>query len=436
MGVGACVARLPPGPRPAGPPWPPLQAANHRILRVNFRTLTLAMLSIALAGTLAGTIVGIFLESDEAWRLAGTSLILTIMSGIWAAVTRAGESRATPVVLTTVIGTGCAAACFVGATWMPINATFGSLMASGASFLGATIAGAMSMRALAFPLTGRSGRVAFGIQMAALACWLAASWAIPPVVGDDGFRGWIIMLASPIAFMICFGDARERNRLPELAALTILGLAVVILLTIAADAQQPWNLGSDERRSMERRGALAVMLATVALAVGMLRVFRHARGGRVARVIHWATVAAVVIEGALLTAYIVEFRQGDTVERVLVAFPAMILSGGAISAVLDRMARAIKAVSVLDLKDLQCDCPRCKHRQRIPVDGRMHPCARCGLGFSIVLSQRQCFACSYDLSGSLGAVTCPECGAPVVTQPLALAGAVPPPPVAGPSSAT
>jgi len=143
----------------------------------------------------------------------------------------------------------------------------------------------------------------------------------------------------------------------------------------------------------------------------------------------------VVIEGALLTAYIVEFRAGDAMERVLVAFPAMILSGGAISAVLDRMARAIKAVSVLDLKDLQCDCPRCKHRQRIPVDGRMHPCARCGLGFSIVLSQRQCFACSYDLAGSLGAVTCPECGAPVVTQPLALVGAVPPPPVADPSSA-
>ena len=402
---------------------------------MNFRTLTLAMLSIALAGTLAGTVVGIFLESDEAWRLAGTSLILTIMSGIWAAVTRAGESRATPVVLTTVIGTGCAAACFVGATWMPINATFGSLMASGASFLGATIAGAMSMRAIAFPLTGRSGRVAFGIQMAALACWLAASWAIPPVVGDDGFRGWIIMLASPIAFMICFGDARERNRLPELAALVILGLAVVIMLTIAADAQQPWNLGIDERRSMERRGALAVMLATVALAVGMLRVFRHARGGRVARVIHWATVAAVVIEGALLTAYIVEFRQGDTMERVLVAFPAMILSGGAISAVLDRMARAIKAVSVADLKDLQCDCPRCRHRQRIATDGRMHPCAKCGLGFSIALTQRQCFVCSYDLSGSLGATTCPECGAPVVTQPLTVAGAAPPPPIDGPSSA-
>jgi hypothetical protein len=141
------------------------------------------------------------------------------------------------------------------------------------------------------------------------------------------------------------------------------------------------------------------------------------------------------MEGGLFFAYIVLPWRGDLSERVLVAMIPMIASGGAISAVLDRMARAIKAVSVADLKDLQCDCPRCKHRQRIAVDGRMHPCARCGLGFSIVLSQRQCFACSYDLSGSLGAVTCPECGAPGVTQPLALVGAVPPPPVADPSSA-
>jgi hypothetical protein len=168
---------------------------------------------------------------------------------------------------------------------------------------------------------------------------------------------------------------------------------------------------------MAEGAGFAVMIASIAVAIGMIRVFRHARGGRIARMIHLTTVASVLLEGALLTVYIWEFQRGDAMERVLAAMPAMILSGGAISAVLDRMARAIKVVSVADLKDLQCDCPRCRHRQRIATDGSMHPCAKCGLGFSIALSQRQCFACSYDLSGSLGATNCPECGVVVVTRP-------------------
>jgi MFS family permease len=410
--------------------------ASLTIPGVNFRTLTLAVLSLSLVTSLGGTLLGLFVDSTEAWRLAGTAMILTVMSGIWAVATRGGDSGTTPVVLTTVIGSGASAAWFCAAVWLPIGTVFEGCMGSGAACLGATVAGAFSMRVLAFPLAVRGAWVAFGLQMAALLAWFAAAWSVAPVIADFGLRGWQFMIASPIAFMVCFGDPRERGATAwQVTGLSLLGIALVIWLGIANGLQQPWNLDEPDRTSMERQGAVAVLVATFALAIGMGRVFRHARGGRWARALHLATVGLVLMEGALLFTYIALGWRGDLAERVLVAMIPMIVSGGAISAVLDRMARAIKAVSVADLKDLQCDCPRCKHRQRIPVDGRMHPCARCGLGFSIVLSQRQCFACSYDLSGSLGAVTCPECGAPVVTQPLALVGAVPPPPVADPSSA-
>lgn len=388
---------------------------------MNFRALTLAVLSLSLAASLGGTLLGLFLESDEAWRLAGTAMILTVMSGVWAVATRGGDAGTTPVVLTTVIGSGASAAFFCAAVWIPLGTVFGGCMGSGAACLGATVAGALSMRALAFPLAVRGAWVAFGLQMAALVAWFAAAWQFGGSV-DDGLRGWQFMAVSPIAFMVCFGEPHERRAMAwQVAGLSLLGIALVIWLGIANDLQQPWNLAEPDRTSMERQGAGAVLLATFALAIGMGRVFRHARGGRWARVLHLVTVGLVLMEGGLFFVYIALGWRGDLAERVLVAMIPMIVCGGAISAVLDRMARAIKATSVLDLKDLQCDCPRCKHRQRVAADGAMHPCARCGLGFSIVLSQRQCFACSYDLAGSLGASTCPECGAPVVTQPASYA---------------
>lgn len=384
---------------------------------MNFRALTLAVLSLSLAASLGGTLLGLFMESNEAWRLAGTAMILTVMSGIWAVATRGGDARTTPVVLTIVIGTGASAAFFCAAVWIPLGTVFQGCMGSGAACLGVSVAAAIAMRGLAYPLAVRGAWVAFGLQMAALVAWFAAAWQFGGSV-DDGLRGWQFMAVSPIAFMVCFGDPRERRAMAwQVAGLSLLGIALMIWLGIANDLQQPWNLAEPDRTSMERQGAGAVLLATFALAIGMGRVFRHARGGRWARVLHLVTVGLVLMEGGLLFVYLALGWHGDLTERVLVAMIPMIVCGGAISAVLDRMARAIKATSVLDLKDLQCDCPRCKHRQRIAVDGAMHPCARCGLGFSIVLSQRQCFACSYDLAGSLGASTCPECGAPVVTQP-------------------
>lgn len=92
--------------------------APHTIHCVNFRTLTLAVLSLSLVATLGGTLLGLFVDSDGAWKLAGSALILTIMSGLWAIVTRAGDSSGTPVVYATVIGSGCSAACFCVSVWL------------------------------------------------------------------------------------------------------------------------------------------------------------------------------------------------------------------------------------------------------------------------------------------------------------------------------
>ena len=398
--------------------------------RVNFRTLTLAVLSLSLVTTLGGTLLGLFVDSDGAWKLAGSALILTIMSGLWAIVTRAGDSSGTPVVYVTVIGSGCAAASFSMSVWLSNGVTFGSCLGSGAAFLGATVAAAASMRALAFPVAMRAGWAAFWTQMAGLLLWLLSAWAFGPGLSDNGLRGWILMGASPIAFLVCFGDPKESGgRGWQFAGLALLGVATLVLLGIANEMQRSWSLSAGSLVSMRRQSAFAIVLATLALVIGMGRVVRYARGGGLARTLHLVTIGLTMFQGFLLAAWIVDVASGDTTERVLVAFPAMILSGAAISAVLDRMARSIKSVSVADITSLQCECPRCKHRQRITVDGMVHPCIRCGLGFSITLTQRQCFGCAYDLTGSIGATTCPECGSPVVTQPARL-GAVPPPPPA------
>lgn len=383
---------------------------------MNFRTITLAMLSLALVATLVGTLVGLFLNSEEAWRLAGSALILTVMSGAWAVATRAGEARATPVVLAIVIGSGCAACFFIASVWMPWGWSFESCLASGASFLGATAASSASLRAMVWPQCRSASRVALGLQGGALLAWLAASWRFPFML-DDGFRGWILMGASPLAFMVCFGDEADRNsRGWRWSGLAALGVAVLLVLEGANEFQTPWNLTAQARMALDRQGALAVLFATVALAIGMGRLARHAKGGRVARGLHLGTIGLVLFEGGLLAAQIVGWKQGDAVERVLVAFPAMIVSGAAISVVLDRMARAVVAVSVADLKEALVECPRCRHRQRLPTDGERHECTHCRLGIAVTLTQRVCFACSYDLAGSGGAVSCPECGAPVVTQ--------------------
>jgi len=382
---------------------------------MSFRALTLAVLALSLVVSLVSTLLGLFLASDEAWRLAGTAMILTAMSGTWAAATRGGDARLTPSVLCIVIGSGLSAAWFCVSVWSG-GRLFESVLLSGFACLGATIAGAISMRALAFPLAVRAGWVAFGLQMAALVAWVAAAWNVGTGI-DDGLRGWQFMAVSPIAFMICFGEPRERGATAwQVAGLVPLGAALAVWLSIASGLVQPWNLSEPERSSMNQKAAWAVLLGTVALAIGMGRVFRHASGGRWARALHLTTVGLVLLEGGLLFSYISLMWRGDLVERVLVAMIPMIVSGGLISAVLDRMARAIKVTSILDLKDIRCDCPRCKHRQHVATDGRMHPCNRCGLGLTIVLSQRQCFACSYDLEGSHGATACPECGAPVITQ--------------------
>ena len=402
--------------------------APHTIHAVNFRTLTLAVLSLSLVATLGGTLLGLFVDSDGAWELAGSALILTIMSGLWAIVTRAGDSSGTPVVYATVIGSGCSAACFCVSVWLRNGVTLGSCLMSGAAFLGATVAAAASMRALAFPLSARAGWVAFGTQMAGLLLWLLSAWAFAPGLSDDGLRGWILMGASPIAFLVCFGDPKERGRGWQFAGLALLGVATLVLLGIANELQRGWTLSAGSVVTMRRQSAFAIVLATLALVIGMGRIARHARGGGLARALHLITIGLTMFQGFLLAAWIVDVASGDTTERVLVAFPAMILSGAAISAVLDRMARSIKSVSVADITSVQCECPRCKHRQPITVDGMVHPCIRCGLGFSITLTQRQCFVCAYDLTGSIGATTCPECGSPVVTQPAQFGAVLPPPP--------
>lgn len=402
--------------------------ASLTIPGVNFRTLTLAVLSLSLVASLGGTLLGLFVDSTEAWQLAGTAMILTVMSGIWAVATRGGDARTTPVVLTIVIGTGASAAWFCAAVWIPLGTVFEGCMVSGAACLGATVAGALSMRALAFPLSVRAGWVAFGTQMAGLLLWLLSAWAFAPRVSDDGLRGWILMGASPIAFLVCFGDPKERGRGWQFAGLALLGVATLVLLGIANELQRGWSLSAGSVISMRRQSAFAIVLATLALVIGMGRIARHARGGGLARALHLVTIGLTMFQGFLLAAWIVDVASGDTTERVLVAFPAMILSGAAISAVLDRMARSIKSVIVADITSVQCECPRCKHRQPITVDGMVHPCIRCGLGFSITLTQRQCFVCAYDLTGSIGATTCPECGSPVVTQPAQFGAVLPPPP--------
>jgi hypothetical protein len=395
---------------------------------VNFRALTLAVLSLSLAASLGGTLLGLFVDSTEAWQLAGTAMILTVMSGIWAVATRGGDAGTTPVVLTIVIGSGASAAFFCAAVWIPLGTVFGGCVGSGAACLGATVAGALSMRALAYPLAVRGAWVAFGLQMAGLLLWLLSAWAFAPGLSDDGLRGWILMGASPIAFLVCFGDPKERGRGWQFAGLALLGVATLVLLGIANDLQRAWTLSAGSVVTMRRQSAFAIVLATLALVIGMGRIARHARGGGLARALHLITISLTMFQGFLLAAWIVDVASGDTTERVLVAFPAMILSGAAISAVLDRMARSIKSVSVADITSVQCECPRCKHRQPITVDGMVHPCIRCGLGFSITLTQRQCFVCAYDLTGSIGATTCPECGSPVVTQPAQFGEVLPPPP--------
>ncbi len=393
---------------------------------MNFRTITLALLFVSLAGTVLGTLLSLFAQAEFGWRLTGTMFLLTVMSGVWAGATRAGEARATPAVLTIVIGSGVTAALITLAIWEIVRGRELELIVTAVSCGGATIAASGTLRMLAFPQARDAAWVAFGLEMVAATLWIATAWS---GMADDGFRGWILMASAPIAFMNLFGDHRRgRGAAWTCTGLCALAVGVVILLSVADDLMRTWQLQHHELKALYRLCAIVAVLGALALAIGMGRVARMARSGREARWVHIASIGLVLLQGAVVALWCLDVRRGDHMERLLVAIPIMIVAGAIVSVVLDRIASHSLVLTLLDLKDVRLECPRCKSRMRVSAHGTPSTCSKCSLGIRVDITQQRCFACQYDLTGSPTATSCPECGGPV--SPACTAACVTAPPCA------
>jgi hypothetical protein len=188
---------------------------------------------------------------------------------------------------------------------------------------------------------------------------------------------------------------RWAGSLLTLAAIVTATLMLTIEFTTWSSVRNPFT-------------AATMLLSTLGVVLAAGNLLRMSKGPRWARWVHLVAVAALLLEGVLLTFMVDAPYPGELEVRGSISLLIVITTALLTSVVLDRRARIVRPVNALDLESVQLECPACRTRQQLKVGG--DSCQGCGLGISIVVTQNKCFQCGYALAGIKGAVACPECG--------------------------
>jgi hypothetical protein len=160
----------------------------------------------------------------------------------------------------------------------------------------------------------------------------------------------------------------------------------------------------------------------LALIVSVAVVVAHANASMLAalsagqRWLRMATIAAVAVTGALISAMVYDRAESDLLSRLSAASGICAACGTIAIAILARANRRSERPDAAEgLVQMVVICPRCNKKQAVPLGDSQ--CQSCGLRYSIKVEEPRCPTCDYLLYG-LVSDRCPECGT-VIRQDVA-----------------
>lgn len=352
--------------------------------------------------------------SSIAGKLTGTSAVLGLLCLALLPITRRWESGTwTPLLRVYITVIPIAAAIMVVSIWWQL--VFGpSLWIEWrlvwlALLLVAWIAAAsLPLRLLNAERLRVPARVSLLAVSIGFTLWILAMFELIPD-GDDGSRGWIVLLSSPVlgalSLPIPAEAARSVWRWLRWAGMAAAIGAVAILLV-----ELPWTRTWDDQFEY---WTLTMGLASTAVTVATGVALESAKGPPWRRWVHRCTVGTLALEATIATMLVQESASiPDRWATALVSLGLLTLVGLATSVVLDAAGRAAERAggAVAALVEIRLSCPRCGRSQVVPL-GSPASCGRCGLVIEVSVRQDQCLACGYPRTGLPPTSACPECGA-------------------------
>jgi hypothetical protein len=379
------------------------------------RNLVIRALFVALGGVALSALAALVAPgSTIASKLIGTSVVLGLLCLLLLPIARRWEHGSwTPLARAYVVVVPTAAGLGVAAIWW--EAVFGPSLwiewrlAWLASLLMAwMLLAALPLRLLTVDRTRRPARVTLLAVSAAFVWWSLAIFELVSS-GDDGGRGWVLLLAAPVygALSLPIPPTVERS---VWRAFRWIGVAAAIGATGILLVELPWTWTPGP---VLEHWTLVVGLAATAVTVAAGVALESAKGPPWRQWVHRVTVGMLALEGALLTIMVdASLLVGDRWETALVSLGILTLVGLATSVVLDAAGRAAERAkgAVAALSEVRLACPRCGRSQSLPL-GTATACGRCGLVIEVTVRQDQCLACGYSRTGLAPSTACPECGA-------------------------
>ena len=397
------------------------------------RGLLLKVMLSALALAAACGVAALFLSSTaEAWRLAGSSIVIVVACGVLLKVGRADAGRGVSLlhaVVTSYVGLSVLLALYL--IWAA------SLLTQRVDrFAMAWYAmGFVSLSVAWTPLMRRTRRMDDSLRLAErITLWgagvtfllgLALTIAIdgasntnrqlfPYVVALIGDAGAAVAGCCAIALRTPgrgLGVSRSERMLGFVGLVAMLVSAATWLVT-ATLGMDPFMMGI-QRVPPAWLAVCATGSFTVALSIALWCLLGLAQlTGAAAYLRHAATICTAVM-GGLITSLINDAmatgRDDSLLWRVAYALAILDVCTLLAAGVLMRMGRVrrLSGVEVPPITTASVKCPRCNHSH--PATIGESACKGCSLVIQIDFRDDLCPGCGYDMRGT-PATTCAECG--------------------------